>query len=91
MPMFRLVSTAAHEALAVEFCDHNCAGALETAERARLAEADLWQEGTYLFTMRKQGDADGLWAIYRKPGLVNEESALAKEAVTTMQVSEMKH
>jgi hypothetical protein len=69
MPMFRLISTAAHEALAVEFHDHNCAGALVVAERARLGEADLWQESDYIFSLRKHGGENGYWAIYRKRGL----------------------
>lgn len=67
MPIFRLVSTAAHNALAVEFIDDNCASALTVARDACLEEAELWQDAAYLFTLRRSGDdkAD-LWTIFRK-------------------------
>jgi hypothetical protein len=69
MPMFRLVSTAANEALAVEFYHTDCAGALDIAQRACLSEAELWQEGTYVFTLRKHRDEVDFWIIYRRPEL----------------------
>lgn len=67
MPTFRLVSTAAHNALAVEFQDDNCASALKVARDACLEEADLWQDSAYLFTLRRSGDDEtDLWTIFRK-------------------------
>lgn len=69
MTMFRLVSTAASHALAVEFQDENCAAALAIARDACFEEADLWQEATYLFTLRKSGDDNNEeWTIFRKQG-----------------------
>lgn len=53
MPLFRLISTAAHETLAVEFYDDTCASALGIARRACLEEAELWQEGIYMFTLKR--------------------------------------
>jgi hypothetical protein len=76
MPLFRLISTAAHEALAVEFYDDTCASALDIARRACLEEAELWQEGIYMFTLKKSDDVDDLWTIYRKSGS-NEVPAVA--------------
>lgn len=76
MPLFRLISTAAREALAVEFSDDTCASALDIARRACLEEAELWQEGIYMFTLKKGDDGGDLWTIYRKTGL-NETPAVA--------------
>lgn len=78
MPTFRLISTAAGNALAVEFQDANCASALNVARDACLEEADLWQDSTYLFTLRRSGDAaTDLWTIFRKAELSDRPCAAA--------------
>lgn len=67
MPLFRLISTSHREALAVEFYDVDAAGAIDTARRARMVEADLWQEDQYLFTLSRSRSDQNLWTIFRKP------------------------
>ena len=66
MPMFRLIQSAPPETVAVEFHGPNAADAINVARRSCLKEADLWQEGHYLFTLRQHGYDDGMWMIYRK-------------------------
>lgn len=67
MPLFRLISTAHNEALAVEFYDIDAAGAIDAARRARMVQADLWQGDRYLFTLTQQNSDPNFWTIFRKP------------------------
>jgi hypothetical protein len=76
MPLFRLISTAAREAIAIEFYDDTCASALDIARRACLEEAELWQEGIYMFTLKKGDDRGDLWIIYRN-ARISEAPAVA--------------
>src|SRR5262245_33203779 len=73
MPMFRLVSTAAGQALSVDYFGMNAAGVLNIAKQSRLAEADLWQENQYLFTLRRQPGCKDLWTIFRRPELSDDQ------------------
>lgn len=66
MPWFQLLPTQPLGAKPVDFCDENAAGAIKEAERARFAEAELWQEGRYLFTLRRANDGSRFWTIYRE-------------------------
>lgn len=77
MTLFRLVSTAEPQALVVEFYGASSAAALDIAKRACLAEADLWQERDYIFTLRKHGDNGDFWIVYRKPELSTNTAAAA--------------
>jgi len=67
MPLFRLVSTTPPETLAVEFFGTNADAAFNVARRSRLAEAELWREGEYIFTLRQCGDDSEYRIIHRKP------------------------
>jgi hypothetical protein len=72
MPLFRLVSTAPPETLAVEFYGADADAAFNVARRSRLAEAELWQGREYLFTLRRH-DARGDYRIIRRKPELREE------------------
>jgi hypothetical protein len=65
MPFFRLVSTSS-QSLSVEFQGEDASSALSAAKKFCFDEAELWQDGDYILTLRRQGQNRDYWIISRE-------------------------
>lgn len=66
MPRFKL-TTASGPDRVVEFEGVDAVSALNIAASRELAEADLWQDGSYCVTLRREGGKEAdFWMIFRK-------------------------
>ena len=62
MPRYKLVPLY-DRGKVLEFDATNPADTLNVASRHEIAEADLYEEGAYLFTLQQGGDGGGCWVI----------------------------
>jgi hypothetical protein len=66
MPLFRFTSPR-HPGEAVEFHGGDVSTALAVASRIHFIEADLAEDGRYLFTFRKEESPGGpFWCIFER-------------------------
>lgn len=63
-----------HSAKPVEVIAFDEASVLHVADRLGGSAADVFEEGRYRFSIRKNPEA-GFWTIFRKPGRQSERSA----------------
>jgi hypothetical protein len=66
MPLFRFTSPR-HPGEAVEFYSRDVGSSLAVAARTHFPEADLSEDGKYLFTVRKEEAPGGpFWCIFER-------------------------
>jgi hypothetical protein len=65
MPFFHLLSNSS-KSLSVEFHGANVGCAFQAARQFCLDEAQLWQDGTYISTIRRQGVNRDYFIVFRE-------------------------
>lgn len=67
MPNFRLIPSDEPNSF-IDFDGFDASSTLHVASHRHIDEADVYQDGTYVFTIRSSGGS-GCWVIQTKPEL----------------------
>lgn len=66
MPQYRIIPINSTSAPA-EISAIDGASALNVASGMDCSEVDIWEDGKYAFSVRKQGGKASFWQIFRRP------------------------